>query len=425
MKKTILLGLSFAFLWIAFASVQEAQAIPAWARKYKTSCITCHVSYPKLNAFGRAFLNNGYQFPGGVEEDKEQSKEESVSMGSEAYKRVWPDAVWPNLLPAGVPLAVVVEAETAYDPNAAEGEPKMTFDDIPGEVEILSGGNFGDNISYYTELEIAGGEVELEMAHISFDNIIPNNGLSLKIGKIVPYVTPFSNMRRLTTKYWYAIKPLGDNAWNFDRTQRGFEIRGLLGNSRRLVYSVGLVEGRKNEINGDKDFYFHTGYKFGGLQLDGIRQTTVEGPSQPWQDNSIRFDAFLYSGRATLAGGQKDDFTQFGGSLDAYYNRLNFSALLVVQNNDRPVIGETVDGTGTHFMAEGTYVFYPWLLPNLRYERFRATLGGESETEQRFVPGIVALIRANVKAIVTTEIEKESGGDFELGEIEFALVFGF
>jgi hypothetical protein len=424
MKKTIILGLNFAFLWIVFISVNDAQAIPVWARKYKTSCATCHVSYPKLNAFGRSFLNNGYQFPGGVEEDKEQNKEEKVSMGSEAYKRVWPDAIWPNILPGNVPLGIIIEAETAYDPNAEAGEPKITFDNIPGEIELITGGNFGDNISFFGELAIAGGEVELEMAHISFDNIVPNNGLSLKIGKIVPYVTPFSNMRRLTTTYWYATKPLGDNAWNFDRTQRGFEIRGLLSNSR-LVYSVGLVEGRENQINGDKDFYFHAGYKFGGLQLDGIREVTVEGPSQPWQDNSVRLDAFFYSGRATLSAGQKDDFTQIGGSLDAYYNRLNLSALVAVQNNDRPVVGASFDGTGTHFMIEGTYLLYPWLLPNLRYERFRATLGDESQTEQRFVPGVVALIRANVKALVTTEIAKSPGGDFDLGEIEFALVFGF
>lgn len=402
----------------------QAGASPVWARKYKTSCATCHVSYPKLNAFGRAFQYNGYQFPGGVEEDKDQTKEETVSMGSEAYKRVWPDAIWPNILPGSVPLSVVIEAETAYDPNAEEGEPKISFDNLPGEVMLITGGNFGDNISFFGELEIAGGEVELEMAHIGFDNIIANNGLNLKIGKIVPFVTPFSNMRRLTKNYWYATRGLGDNAWNFDRPQRGFEARGLIGN-KRLLYSVGVVEGRGNEPNGDKDFYVHAGYKFGGLRPDGIKETTVAGPSQPWRDNSIRLDAFYYSGRATLTGGQKDNFTQIGASVDAYYERLNVSGLLAVQNSDRPVVGTNLDGRGTHLMLEGTYVLYPWLLPNLRYERFAARLGSDTEVEQRFVPGVVALIRANVKAVVTTEIEKPAGGDFGLGEVEFALVFGF
>lgn len=415
----VLLGMVVGLVW----GVSDASAIPAWARKYKTSCATCHVAYPKLNAFGRAFQANGYQFPGGVEADEEKAQEKPVKMGSEAYKRVWPDAIWPNSLPSTVPLAVAVEAEVPYNPNAPAGEPKITFDDVPGEVEIFAGGNFADNISFYTELEIAGGEAELEMAHVSFDNILPNNGLSLKVGKIVPFVTPFSNMRRLTARYWHATKPLGDNAWNFDRTQRGFEVRGLSGEAR-FIYSAGLVEGRGNLENGDKDFYLHAGYKFGGMRLDGQAEASA-GPTQPWQDNSIRLDGFLYSGRATLAEGIKDNFTQVGGSIDAYLDRLNVSALLAVQNDDRALIAEDVDGTGTHFMIEGTYVAFPWLLPNLRYERFRAEIGDETETEQRFVPGLVALIRANVKALVSAEIEKEAEGDFEFGEIEFALVFGF
>ena len=36
-----------------------AEAIPAFSRKYATSCATCHVAFPKLNAFGKAFRNNG------------------------------------------------------------------------------------------------------------------------------------------------------------------------------------------------------------------------------------------------------------------------------------------------------------------------------------------------------------------------------
>jgi hypothetical protein len=400
----------------------DADAIPAWARKYKTSCATCHAAFPKLNAFGRAFQMNGYQFPGGVEEDEEKAQEKPVKMGSEAYKRVWPDAIWPNSIPGTIPLAVIVESEIPYLPNAAEGDPKVSFEDVPEAIAVAAGGNFTDNISFFAELEFVGGEAELEMAHISFDNILSDNALSLRIGKIVPYITPYSNMRRLSAPYWYATRSLGDNAWNLDRAQRGFEARGLLSEAR-LVYSIGLVEGRANLPNGDKDFYLHAGYKIGGMRLDGQREASA-GPSQPWQDNSVRFDGFLYSGRATLAPGTKDTFTQVGASVDAFLNRFNVSALVVLQSDDRPLVGADVDGNGRHFMVEGTYVLYPWLLPNLRYEQFRAEIGDETETDHRFVPSLTALIRANVKALIAAEIEKEQGGDFEVGEIMFGLVFG-
>jgi len=370
---------------------------------------------------------NGYQFPGGAEADAEKAQEKPVKMGSEAYKRVWPDAIWPNALPSSVPLAVVVESEVPYRPNAPEGEPKLVFDNMPSEVGVISGGNFTDNISFFSEVAIEGGEVELEMAHIGFDNILPDNALSLKVGKIIPFVTPFSNMRRLTSRYWYASKPFGNNNWNFDRPQKGFEVRGLLGDAR-FIYSVGLVEGRQNVPNGDKDFYLHAGYKFGGLRLDGKIVEATAGASQPWQDNSVRLDAFFYNGRATLGEGVKDNFNQFGGSIDAYYERFNFSGLVAVQHDDRPLISQSGDGTGTHIMVEGTYVLYPWLLPNLRYERFRSSIGGAAATDQRFVPGLTALIRANLKAVLSAEIEKEAAegeGEFEFGEIELALVVGF
>ena len=44
------------------ASVREAQAIPAFARKYNFACNVCHVpGFPKLNDFGNLFRDQGYQ----------------------------------------------------------------------------------------------------------------------------------------------------------------------------------------------------------------------------------------------------------------------------------------------------------------------------------------------------------------------------
>jgi hypothetical protein len=45
-------------------SVQTAEAIPAFARKYALNCTTCHTAPPQLNTFGERFLENGYQLPG-------------------------------------------------------------------------------------------------------------------------------------------------------------------------------------------------------------------------------------------------------------------------------------------------------------------------------------------------------------------------
>jgi hypothetical protein len=45
----------------ALAPIRTASAIPYFARKYDVTCGTCHVSVPRLNQFGIAFLERGYQ----------------------------------------------------------------------------------------------------------------------------------------------------------------------------------------------------------------------------------------------------------------------------------------------------------------------------------------------------------------------------
>jgi len=53
----------------AFLLPPTASAIPAFARLYATSCMTCHIDFPKLNDFGKAFKDAGFQFPKDEEAD--------------------------------------------------------------------------------------------------------------------------------------------------------------------------------------------------------------------------------------------------------------------------------------------------------------------------------------------------------------------
>jgi hypothetical protein len=90
---------------------RKADAVPVFSRKYHTSCMTCHVIFPKLNPFGEAFRLNGYRMPG---ETEEQVKQVPVSLGAEAYARLWPKMVYPSTLPGNVPLAINVKMADLY-----------------------------------------------------------------------------------------------------------------------------------------------------------------------------------------------------------------------------------------------------------------------------------------------------------------------
>src|SRR5512135_2589073 len=120
MKKV--LSVVFAVIALLQLLPDNAYAIPAFARKYKTSCATCHNGFPKLTAFGESFRRNGYQFPGGA--DPEFVKEEPVSLGSDGNKKAFPDAIWPGSIPGSSPISIFLNGEMDYNPNI---DPRVTF----------------------------------------------------------------------------------------------------------------------------------------------------------------------------------------------------------------------------------------------------------------------------------------------------------
>ncbi|HHO52021.1 MAG TPA: hypothetical protein ENK18_14350, partial [Deltaproteobacteria bacterium] len=56
-------------LAISLGLASPAHAIPPFARRYEVTCSACHQGhYPRLNAYGRQFRDNGYQLPDGAEQ---------------------------------------------------------------------------------------------------------------------------------------------------------------------------------------------------------------------------------------------------------------------------------------------------------------------------------------------------------------------
>jgi hypothetical protein len=67
-REVIFLFLSFTFL-VSLLLPENGDAIPAFARRYKISCTTCHAPIPKLKPYGDEFAGNGFVIP---EEEKER-----------------------------------------------------------------------------------------------------------------------------------------------------------------------------------------------------------------------------------------------------------------------------------------------------------------------------------------------------------------
>src|SRR6516164_7467126 len=73
----------FSFVLVTLLCPAVTHAIPAFARQYQTSCTTCHLDFPKLNDFGKAFKDAGVKFP---VDDETALKQAPVMLGGPAQK---------------------------------------------------------------------------------------------------------------------------------------------------------------------------------------------------------------------------------------------------------------------------------------------------------------------------------------------------
>ncbi|MFQ5702107.1 MAG: hypothetical protein ACE5HU_09705 [Acidobacteriota bacterium] len=435
-------GLLIAIV-ICWVSASPARAIPAFARKYQTSCQTCHIAFPALTPFGEAFRLNGYRFPAGT--DSSVTKNEPVSLGAEGYKKLWPRTVWPGEISGLPPVSFVIESELAYDRASRD----TSFDGLGGEFAILTGGTFGDHLSFYgeTEFESANGEIEtsLERLNIQF-RPFSTPAFQFKIGSFEPGVFLASDHRRLTDHKHLALREqIGDNAFALEPNQKGIEFFGVA--AHRILYNVGYIEGRGNESNNAKDVYGRLAYKLGGMRLDGTTpgSTTSGLPSnpKPWSEVSVTFSAFVYKGRPLLSStdtvlmndpntnivspvetttSQNDPFTMYGGDIAINLKDLIISAGATTRRDRRPFLSDPtiVNFQSNSRWVELDWVALPWLIPASRWEEIDV----EGGTKARISLTLQFLVRANVRAFLAADRVQEPKGDFTTEEVVGGVVFG-
>jgi hypothetical protein len=376
---------------------RRTQAIPSFARKYKTSCSTCHYAFPKLNGFGKAFKNNGYRYPAG--QDPEMTKEEPVSLGAEAYKKVWPNAIWPSDIPGTAPLALSAIGRFHYD-NSVNNR-KSGYFEIPTVFDFFYGGTLGDKISYFGEVELsAKGDVEYQFG-VNYDF---KPGIHLKVGSVgLEDATP-DHLTLTAEDYNVGSLQNQSGTWQLtDGASGGMELWGAgngPGGKGGFSYKVGIGNGQSDESNFDlnkkKDVYGRITYKIGGLGEIGGTTGQASDQSAFYIDNSLRFGGFAYSGTA-ISDSTTDKFSVVGGDIDWWYQRFNMTAAVLQMKSK--YLG--TDRTSLAYFVEGNYVIYPWLIGRARYEYTDPDTNDKTnQVANNILPGIVVMLRANVRLSV-------------------------
>jgi hypothetical protein len=431
-------------LWVMLASVPKTSAIPAFSRKYQTSCTTCHNNYPELNDFGEAFKKNGFKFP---KDDEVFVKEPPVLLGAKAQKEAFPGAVYPGEIPGYVPIAFRYEGNFTLNrkqpPGAIvqNGFTPRTDLFAPNTFTIISAGSFGQNISFWIDDDIsvsganangALGDGWLKYSDLGHSIGLPKNALNVRFGQF-ELDLPFTQARGIyLSPYDIYGQPnvagsLGtaNNQTIFGSPQRGIELGGTPNNGN-FGWSVAITNGSNADstTRSSKDIYVRLSQKF-NLERDPESRNAIQaaGPTGPRDHTSLRLgflyyygknqqnqNGLLFPGLATI----EEPFYRVGGDLRFKYRKLEMYGLGMFGHDDNHIVtpGEpsTIAGAPAVKFSGGfagaNYWFYPWLIGTFHYDAVNShadfvngTPASEHQTRNRFSPGFQVLVRANIKVV--------------------------
>ena len=461
----------------------NSQAIPAFSRQYGTSCSTCHVDFPKLNDFGKAFKDAGFKFP---KDDESFIKVPPVLLGAPANKELFPRSIWPGTIPGLPPVGlrynhffqVVTTNRNNFNLQNNTGDPALNqfiprTDFQAGLFSIFMAGNFGSDIAFWVDDDLSvggsGGDGGLGDGYLKFVNIgrflkLPTDALSLRVGQF-ELDLPFSPARSWNLSGWdiYDQPNIGiasqqnvNNAFALSNAAQGVEISG--GHSYRgYHYSLAIVNQNTGGTPGGgtnvspvvtytsdsnfKDIYARFAYRF-NLERDPASRNEIQaaGATGPRDHTFLTLGTLYFYGRSVQRfQGQdtsgipvvltaREPFYRVGGDFNFNYHAFNLFGQFIYgrDQNLLPVIpaGQPLPngfGTGSpaHYsggFVEGDYLFYPWLMAIMRWDRVNSNadylnnIGADqndppdspyfspvSTVRNRFTPGIQFLIHANIK----------------------------
>lgn len=428
---------------------KRTSAIPSFARKYQTSCSTCHIAYPTLNSFGKAFKARGYRMPA----DENFVKEKPVSLGAPAWKRVFPNALWPSDIPGGSVAAFWLSTQYKVNPSATITN---EFDGL-NELYLLGAGTLGESFSFFGELEVIdGGTIPtafgaaLPRAFVQYNH--PGHKINITYGLFEPraVLTP-TRLRLMRISDYLSNRygmPATGNSFSLSPNQRGLEFWGNVegpGQKGGLEWFAGVVNGRdagtpagasaygfgdfnkrlqealtkagrtNTENNSNKDFYGGLNYKIGGMGVLGGGAGDELKEADNYVDNSVTFGAFYYRGKSptlVVLDGEEvldrdgDTFHRAGAKVDAWMGKGSILAGVQLNRDKIETVPRNFDAVVT--LLEARYVLYPWLIPAVRFENLNPNFG---KAFYRVTTHGSVMVRANVRLSIEGVLSRNSKTD--------------
>jgi hypothetical protein len=425
-RSVVLLSLLLT-MWFVLTST--TYAIPAFSRQYGTSCTTCHVDFPKLNDFGKAFKDAGFKFP---KDDDSFLKIPPVMLGAPAQKELWPHTVFPGTIPGLPPIGLRFNQFFQYTSANANNYALSTTPNVPrtdfepGFFSIFMAGNFGSDIAFWVDDDIsvsgANANGTLGDGYLRFVNIgrfikLPTDALTLRVGQF-ELDLPFTQARTINISPYdiYTEANIGvstqqnvNNVFSLQDAGRGFEVSG--GHQYKgYHYSLAVVDQNTSGNTASppnvsspagffadsnfKDLYGRFAYRF-NLEKDPASRNDIQaaGATGPRDHTYLTLGSYFFYGRsvnrangflpdgvtpATLTA--REPFYRVGGDFSFNYRTFNLFGLLMYGHDQdlllNPAATGFVPGTPAKFnggFLEADYLMLPWVMGIMRYDRVQSS----------------------------------------------------
>jgi hypothetical protein len=381
-----------------------SHAIPAFARQYQTSCSTCHIDFPKLNDFGKAFKDAGFKFP---TDDENMLKVPPVLLGAPAQKDLFPHTIWPGTIPGLPPIGLRMNTffqktggnRGKFDSLVGPGEvppfiPKTDFSS--GLFSIFTAGNFGSDIAFWVDEDLSvGGDNTaggLGDGYLKFVNVgrlvkLPKDSFSLRVGRF-ELDLPFSQARNINISGYDIWDQANIGAQNPLFNQRNVNNQFTMADAMNGIefsgghqyggyhYSLAIVDQNTTGLNqasnnsdfvpspagfasdsNFKDLYGRFSYRW-NLERDKTSRTAIQaaGPTGPREHTYLNLGTFAFYGRSVqrfsgqdLTGNPavltaREPFYRAGGDFSFNYRTFNLYGMFMYGHDTNQL---PVDVTGT------------------------------------------------------------------------------
>lgn len=343
-RDLVALGLAVVLGGAAALSSGTASAMPTFARREDLACGACHQAhFPRLNAFGREYQENGYQLPDGAEAPVRARADTSSG------------------LPGALPLSVRAQV-FGLVPVDASDEDTSSVQTTLGSY-LMGGGTIAPDVSYLFSASLFPAP-SVHHAHVGFHDLLADSigegTLNVRAGSL--FLMDFARPGHRDLFPSPAISmtaTAGRNTFALEDANLGVQVYGRPGLGP-FHYEVAVVAGDMAgtpDRDDGKDV-------FGRAAVTAFRHT----------DHELTGALFGYRGRSdiltettNLVLAQRDVFWLAGGDAELDLGRFDVNALAYASRHGDPDL-DGVPRLFTAWRGEAVVSLTPRWSGSARYE---------------------------------------------------------